>query len=264
MDRVAIFVDAGYIFATGAILLFGQKLTRGQLNLDIPTTVEFLAKFAVEKANLPLLRIYWYDGTGSGPTTVHLALAHTNNVKVRLGIVNLQGEQKGVDSLIVTDMISLARNKAMSAAILITGDEDMRVGVQQAQEFGVRVHLVGIKPYRQSQSTLLLQEADVCHELEERDIQQFLSIRAADEEFAIVVDDDAATPVMVRLASAVWPALSEERRAELRGVITRDRVDIPRDFDRILLKQARNYLGRDLTPQECKELRQAFKDAVQS
>ena len=57
-------------------------------------------------------------------------------------------------------MIALARNRAISDAVLVSGDEDLRVGVQQAQEFGVRVHLVGIKPGRGSQSLFLLQEAD--------------------------------------------------------------------------------------------------------
>jgi uncharacterized LabA/DUF88 family protein len=82
-------------------------------------------------------------------------LAHLDNVKVRLGFVNSVGEQKGVDSLIVTDMIALARNRAVSDAVLVSGDEDLRVGVQQAQEFGVRVHLVGIKPSGGNQSLFL-------------------------------------------------------------------------------------------------------------
>jgi hypothetical protein len=40
------------------------------------------------------------------------------DVKVRLGFVNSVGEQKGVDWLIVTDMIALARNRAISDAAL--------------------------------------------------------------------------------------------------------------------------------------------------
>jgi uncharacterized LabA/DUF88 family protein len=52
--------------------------------------------------------------------------------KVRLGFVNRAGEQKGVDSLIVTDMISPARNRAMADAVLRSGDEDLRVGVIQS------------------------------------------------------------------------------------------------------------------------------------
>ena len=65
-------------------------------------------------------------------------------MKLRLGQLNSEGQQKGVDSLIVTDLIELARNKAISDAVVLTGDEDIRVGVQIAQSLGVRVHLLGI------------------------------------------------------------------------------------------------------------------------
>lgn len=124
--------------------------------------------------------MYWYDGTSTGPTAQHLTLAHLNDVKVRLGFVNSVGEQKGVDSLIVTDMIALARNRVMSDAVLISGDEDIRVGVQQAQEFGVRVHLVGIKPSRGSQSLFLLQEADRTYEWSDEEVSRFLRCKAED------------------------------------------------------------------------------------
>ena len=33
MDRVAVFVDAGYLFAQGSVALAGQKLPRGRLVL---------------------------------------------------------------------------------------------------------------------------------------------------------------------------------------------------------------------------------------
>ena len=76
-------------------------------------------------------------------------------MKLRLGIVNLAGQQKGVDSLIVTDLVELARNHAITDAILLSGDEDLRIGVQIAQSFGVRVHLIRIEPTRGSQSGLV-------------------------------------------------------------------------------------------------------------
>lgn len=34
MDRVAVFVDAGYLFAQGALELFGEKLKRSDMVLD--------------------------------------------------------------------------------------------------------------------------------------------------------------------------------------------------------------------------------------
>ena len=156
MDRVAVFVDAGYLFAQGSSLLAGSKLARGEVVIDHAKVAEALTQFAERVSRLPLLRIYWYDGTSSGPTAQHIALAYLPGVQVRLGLVNSMGEQKGVDSPIVTDMITLAQNRAMAEAVLLSGDEDLRVGVQQAQELGVRVHLLGIKPSRGSQSVFLL------------------------------------------------------------------------------------------------------------
>lgn len=79
-----------------------------------------------------------------------------------------------MDSLIVTDMITLARNRAMASCVLLSGDEDIRVGVQQAQEYGVRVHILGIKPARGSQSLSLLREADTSHEWAADDLKSFL------------------------------------------------------------------------------------------
>src|SRR6266852_3878031 len=177
MDRVAVFVDAGYLFAQGSVALAGQKLPRGRLLLNHEKAIDALANFATRVSGVDLLRVYWYDGTSTGPSSQHLTLAHLGRVKVRLGFVNSFGEQKGVDSLIVTDMIALARNHAMTEAVLLSGDEDLRVGVQQAQEFGVRVHLLGIRPSRGSQSLFLLQEADSTHEWNPDDLAPFLSCK---------------------------------------------------------------------------------------
>ena len=72
-------------------------------------------------------------------------------------------------------MITLARNRAMAECVLLSGDEDLRVGVQLAQEYGVRVHLLGIKPARGSQSLFLLQEADAIYQWESSDLSNFLT-----------------------------------------------------------------------------------------
>lgn len=116
--------------ATGSMLIANAKLPRGQLDLNYDAVLKLLGTLAAELTGLPLLRIYWYDGTATGPTPQHLALAYRPNVKLRLGFVNQQGQQKGVDSLVVTDLIDLSRNHAMADAILVTGDEDIRAGVR--------------------------------------------------------------------------------------------------------------------------------------
>jgi hypothetical protein len=98
MDRVAVFVDAGYVFAQGSVLQAGRKLPRGEVALDHAAAVTALTEFAQSVSGAQLLRIYWYDGTSTGPTAQHLTLAHLDGVKVRLGLVNSVGQQKGVDS----------------------------------------------------------------------------------------------------------------------------------------------------------------------
>jgi hypothetical protein len=48
MDRVAVFVDAGYFFAQGSIVTTGQKMPRGEIKLNIPKAIEAFEKFAVK------------------------------------------------------------------------------------------------------------------------------------------------------------------------------------------------------------------------
>jgi uncharacterized LabA/DUF88 family protein len=175
MDRTAVFIDAGYLFASGSRLIAGEKLLRAELHADYDAVLKLLLELVQELTGLPLLRVYWYDGASKGPSPQHLALAYRRNVKLRLGLVNDRGQQEGVDSLIVADLVTLARNRAMADALLMTGDEDILPGVREAQEFGVRVHLLGIPPARENQSALLVQEADGVRELSEAEVRTFLT-----------------------------------------------------------------------------------------
>jgi hypothetical protein len=237
-------VDAGYVFAQGSVLLAGRKLPRAQITLVHEAAIKAFGEFAEKVSRVPLLRVYWYDGTSTGPTPQHLTLAHLQDVKVRLGFVNRVGEQKGVDSLIVTDMIALARNGAISDAVLVSGDEDLRVGVQQAQEFGIRVHLVGIKPSRGNQSLFLLQEADTTHEWTVDDISLFLKCQMSQaspngEGTAILPEslgnaEDPLNAVAIRVVAKLQPA-------EIGSLVeAADRLgQVPRDIDAQLLGGAR-------------------------
>ena len=111
MDRVAAFVDAGYVFAAGSEALDGQARRRSELILDCCAAIETVASKAKDISGLPLLRVYWYDGTDSGPTIQQRVLAECADAKLRLGFVRKdeqnRSQQKGVDSLLVTDMITL-------------------------------------------------------------------------------------------------------------------------------------------------------------
>ena len=99
MDRVAVFVDAGYLYAGGAKSVSGNDGTkRHDVELNIPIVIPYLIKQAEAISQQKLLRIYWYDAAPSGRlTTDHQILASTDNVKLRLGVINGFGQQKGVD-----------------------------------------------------------------------------------------------------------------------------------------------------------------------
>jgi uncharacterized LabA/DUF88 family protein len=266
MDRVAVFVDAGYLFAQGSTLLAGKKLPRAEVHIAHESAIKAFGAFAERVSGVSLLRVYWYDGTSTGPTAQHLTLAHLQDVKVRLGFVNSVGEQKGVDSLIVTDMIALARNRAISDAVLISGDEDLRVGVQQAQEFGIRVHLIGIKPSRGSQSLFLLQEADTTHEWSIGEISQFLACQVAQvtqQPIAPTIPlPNATIGAQDRLESVAVRVVARLERTEIDSLIEAfERIgQIPREIDGQLLGGARAEIGRDLNSDEKKEIRKHFAE----
>jgi hypothetical protein len=263
MERVAVFVDAGYLFAQGSIVLAGRKLARGEIRLDPEKVVETLASFAERVSGAGLLRVYWYDGTSSGPSPQHITLAFLANVKLRLGFVNSVGEQKGVDSLIVTDMITLARNHAISDAVLLSGDEDLRVGVQQAQEFGVRVHLLGIEPSRGSQSVFLLQEADSTHEWSAADLAPFLTCHPRDgAHHAGPPPKPTAAPAagMNELGQIATALAGEIDDTELETLVAtiRGTTLLPKGVDGKLLARGRAALGHDLDLGQRKAARDAF------
>ncbi|MXY54962.1 MAG: NYN domain-containing protein [Gammaproteobacteria bacterium] len=177
MDRVAVFVDAGYLFAEGSRALSGRKAARSRVFLDHAVAVRHLAGFARERAGIPLLRVYWYDGTANRPTRAQVAAAEQADVKLRLGRIDASGRQKGVDALIASDMVNLARNHAMTDCVLLAGDDELRIAVAEIQQLGIRVHLIGISPASRTQSRLLRQEADSTTEWDAHTLRAFMACR---------------------------------------------------------------------------------------
>ena len=157
VDRCAIFVDLGYVLAAAGELCLGTNL-RPQMDCDYEGLAGSLASHLTGHCALPLLRSYWYDAASGGiPTEHHRLLAGLGNVKVRLGRM-VQGRQKGVDSLMVRDLMTLAQARGMVTAFLVTGDDDIREGMTQAQDLGVRAVLVGVPGNNQAHT--LIWESD--------------------------------------------------------------------------------------------------------
>ena len=268
MNRIAVFVDAGYLFASSAELLFGERLRRGELRLANAEFTTHLKSLAETIGGCPLLRIYWYDGTNSGPSPAHLAIAYLENIKLRLGFVNQAGEQKGVDSLIFSDLVNLSRNQAISDAMLVSGDEDLRVGVQQAQEYGVRVHLLGVEAadigeMRGNQSAALQREVDTRHLLDAATLGRFLRRREFTEWTPPVGDNGDAQLNLARmqeLAGEYAATLGADQREQIRQLP--ERMPLPHELDRELLSRASELLGRKLEETEKRTLRAALRTAV--
>ncbi|WP_173531720.1 NYN domain-containing protein [Streptomyces europaeiscabiei] len=151
----AIFVDAGYLYAAVGRLVAGTEDAEGLIDALID-------KARTIFADSRLLRVYWYDGARRRiHTAEQQSIAELPDVKVRLGNLNANNQQKGVDSLIRTDLESLARHRAISDAALIGGDEDLVSAVEAAQGYGARVHLWGIEaPEGRNQADPLLWEVD--------------------------------------------------------------------------------------------------------
>jgi hypothetical protein len=285
MTRVAIFVDAGYLFAQGSVALTGEKRARPDCRLNETAVLAALAEVAKAKCDgVRVLRTYWYDAAPrSGPTAHHTSLAGTDYVKLRLGAMNGVGQQKGVDSLIVTDLIELARNRSISDAVLLSGDEDVRVGVQLAQNFGVAVHLIGIYPARGSQSAALRQESDTTTEWDKDTIARFLTVSAP---LAVPVAGQTATArpeakgaievpappapehdthgnaVILRVVDEVAAGLDTDALASIESFWSGGGKGLPSEIDRPMLAKLADAFGRRLEQSELRLARQALARKV--
>ncbi|WP_026412687.1 NYN domain-containing protein [Actinomadura oligospora] len=143
MDRCALFVDAGYLLADGAMAVHGTR-HREAVSWDFGGLLQLLGNLARERTSLPMLRCYWYEATVEGRRAPeHEALADLPGLKLRLGRIR-PGRREGVDTEIHRDLMALARNGALADAVVVSGDEDLAQVVADAQDLGVRVTVVHV------------------------------------------------------------------------------------------------------------------------
>ncbi|WP_171169299.1 NYN domain-containing protein [Streptomyces sp. I05A-00742] len=165
MDRCVVLVDAGYLLGAAASLLAGEP-ARSRITVDHTTLIQGLRERAEDDTQRPLLRIYWFDGAPDRvPQPEHRRLRVMPRVTVRLGaLTRTDGRwaQKGVDAAMHAELTELARNRACSDIVLVTGDGDLLPGLMSAKEHGVAVHLWAVQAadgdYNQSED--LVAEAD--------------------------------------------------------------------------------------------------------
>lgn len=247
----AVFVDAGYLFAAGGTALFGTFRSRRSLTLERPETlVQQILNLGHGQIGQPLglLRTYWYDGAlGGVPTPALKAISALPRFKIRLGRL-AGGEQKGVDGLIILDLINLSLNRVIDVAILLSGDEDLRETVLFAQGHGVTVVVAGVpETAKSNQSDTLVREADF-HLVLPVDIlaTHLLETQAPLVSVAPTVDDDenvdtvvvAVDPqVEVQLDDNALEALATEMvgRADFSLDTSEGRVRLSSTCDRVLI-----------------------------
>ncbi len=165
MDRCVVLVDAGYLLGAAASLLAGEP-SRSRITVDHAALVHGLREQAESDTERPLLRIYWFDGAPDRvPQPEHRRLRVMPRVTVRLGALTRSDgrwAQKGVDAAMHAELTELARNRACSDVVLVTGDGDLLPGMMAAKEHGVAVHLWAVQAadgdYNQSED--LVAEAD--------------------------------------------------------------------------------------------------------
>ncbi|MFI6921483.1 NYN domain-containing protein [Nonomuraea spiralis] len=143
MDRCALFVDAGYLLADGAMAVHGTR-HREAVAWDYPGLLQLMTNLSRERTGLPLLRCYWYEATVEGRRTPeHDALADIPGLKLRLSRIR-PGRREGVDAQVHRDLMTLARNTAICDAVVVSGDEDLAQVVCDAQDLGIRVTVIHI------------------------------------------------------------------------------------------------------------------------
>ncbi|WP_307847808.1 aminotransferase class I/II-fold pyridoxal phosphate-dependent enzyme, partial [Streptomyces durocortorensis] len=220
MDRCVVLVDAGYLLGAAASLLAGEP-ARSRITVDHAALIQGLRERAEADTQQPLLRIYWFDGAPDRvPQPEHRRLRVMPRVTVRLGALTRSDgrwAQKGVDAAMHAELTELARNRACSDVVLVTGDGDLLPGLMSAKEHGVAVHLWAVQAadgdYNQSED--LVAEADERRVLDRAWITR--AVRAKDLGGACA-PQPATRPEITAILSAPLPeaalAASAERASE--------------------------------------------------
>ncbi|WP_308344952.1 NYN domain-containing protein [Streptomyces sp. ISL-94] len=233
VDRCVVLVDAGYLLGAAASLLAGEP-SRSRITVDHAALIQGLRERAEADTEQPLLRIYWFDGAPDRvPQPEHRRLRVMPRVTVRLGALTRSDgrwAQKGVDAAMHAELTELARNRACSDVVLVTGDGDLLPGLMSAKEHGVAVHLWAVQAadgdYNQSED--LVAEADERRVLDRAWITR--AVRAKDLT-GLCSPPPAPRPDIAAILSAPLPeaALAEAARngASSDGEQEGDGVPVP-------------------------------------
>ncbi len=171
---------------------------RGEsVSWDYEGLLALLSSLARERAGLPLLRCYWYEATVDGRRTAEQdALADVPGIKLRVAKIR-PGRREGVETEIHRDLTTLARNNAISEALLISAEEDLAQVIADVQDLGLRVTLVHIAvDGNWTISRALRQESDDIIEIGGEQLRPYVELIAGAE--PAHEDEPDAEPVAAR------------------------------------------------------------------
>jgi uncharacterized LabA/DUF88 family protein len=191
VDRCALFVDASYVLADGAMAVHGTH--RGEsVTWDYEGLVQLLAGLASERSGLPVLRCYWYEATVDGRRTAEQdALADLPGIKLRVAKIR-PGRREGVETEIHRDLTTLARNNAISDALVVSAEEDLAQVIADVQDLGLRVTLAHITvDGNWTISRALRQESDGIIEIGGEQLRPYVELIAGAEPVHAGEPDDA-------------------------------------------------------------------------
>lgn len=151
---VMAFVDAGYLIAEGATV---HGLNESAVHLDGGYLGPWMAAHLTTRGGIAVRRSYVYDAEHNPTHPDYKAqredfdrLAEQPNIRLRLGYLverkpgtpKARLEQKGVDTLLVLDLVRLAQQQAYDTAVLFAGDRDFVEAVRVvADDYSRRVIL---------------------------------------------------------------------------------------------------------------------------
>lgn len=282
MNRFVVMVDAGYLLRQ-SIEIVSSRASTSRADLEIGDPAGLInalldkSRATLNLTDKELLRVYWYDGVmANGFTPQQRSLVNVDDVQFRAGTINGRGQQKGVDSLIVTDLIELTSHHAVCDAILVTGDSDLAVGIEIAQKRGVRIAVLGVEDLAAGvahhQSFEITSRADRVGMLGQAELAQVLRYTPAQPGPAHQPAAAAPTPAVAgtvplaidrpRIEAAVKSFIAQQA-APLTGAVDHTTKRIDGTVDRALLHHVFTELGHGrLTEAEKICARQVFRAEV--
>ena len=167
---------------------------RGEsVSWDYEGLLQLLSSLARERSGLPLLRCYWYETTLDGRRTAEQdALADVPGIKLRVAKIR-PGRREGVETEIHRDLTTLARNNAISDALVVSAEEDLAQVIADVQDLGMRVTLMHIAvDGNWTISRALRQESDDIIEIGGDHLRPYVELIAGAEPVPADEDGDLA------------------------------------------------------------------------